>query len=284
MLKDRSADLKRRIAEHWNQIPIGTATDKFKSSHHKYSPEYFEDIEKFRYQEYASWLPTVVGFNEFSNQRGLEIGCGLGIDLAQFIRGGSRMSAIDLATVHIHLASLQLSQKDLAADLNVADAERLPFADDSFDFVFSNGVLHHTPNTAAAFDEIWRVLKPNGKIVILLYHQNSLQYWLRIVLHWSARRLVKSIFYRQKFSFQQLLNQVTDGVTNPLTKVYTRKRGKSLCHKFEGVTAGVYHLNAQDFPLGFLFPQPWLDKLSRRVGWYLVLRAHKPSQKTEVEV
>jgi ubiquinone/menaquinone biosynthesis C-methylase UbiE len=64
----------------------------------------------------------------------------------------------------------------------ISDGERLPFRTESFDVVYSNGVLHHTPDTAGAIREVHRVLRPGGTAKVMLYHRNSLNYWIEIVL------------------------------------------------------------------------------------------------------
>lgn len=60
------------------------------------------------------------------------------------------------------------------ARLFVADAENLPFKDNTFDFIYSWGVLHHTPNYQKAIREIHRVLKPDGKFCVMIYNKRSL--------------------------------------------------------------------------------------------------------------
>src|SRR5207248_8707048 len=71
------------------------------------------------------------------------------------------------------------------------NAESLSFADESFDWLYSHGVLHHTPNTQKAIDEVWRVLKPNGRAIIMLYHKSSFNYYARIMIYMRARLLLK---------------------------------------------------------------------------------------------
>ena len=69
--------------------------------------------------------------------------------------------------------------------VGVADAERLPFPDGSFDLVYSWGVLHHTPDTGASIREVLRVLRPGGEAKIMIYHKYSItgyMLWLRYAL------------------------------------------------------------------------------------------------------
>ena len=61
----------------------------------------------------------------------------------------------------------------------------------SFDWFYSHGVLHHTPDIQRAIDEVWRVLKPNGRTIIMLYHKHSFNYFVRIMTYMRLRVLLK---------------------------------------------------------------------------------------------
>ena len=83
----------------------------------------------------------------------------------------------------------------LSSKLNIGNAEILSFEDESFDFVYSWGVLHHSPNTRKCFDEIYRVLRPGGKAKIMIYHKYScvgLMLWLRYGL-FSLKPFIRAI-------------------------------------------------------------------------------------------
>jgi len=71
------------------------------------------------------------------------------------------------------------------------NAEQLSFPNESFDWVYSHGVLHHTPNTQRAMDEVHRVLKPGGRAIIMLYHKHSFNYFIRIMTFMRLRVLLK---------------------------------------------------------------------------------------------
>src|SRR2546422_824443 len=72
-----------------------------------------------------------------------------------------------------------------SCDTQVADAERLPFASDSFDLGYAFGALHHSPDTEKAIEELLRVVAPGGEIKIMLYNRHSiyvLNVWVKHAL------------------------------------------------------------------------------------------------------
>jgi len=271
-------EIKKRTIEHWSRIPIGTQTAGFASREDAFTKEYFEEHARFRYDVYAPWLRSVARFDGYRGKKILEVGCGIGTDLLEFARGGAAVTGLDLTPRHLQLAQLRFDLFGQKVNLVNGDAETLCFTDNSFDFVFSNGVLHHTPDTQAAIDEIHRVLKPGGEALIILYHRNSLAYYFGILLKSGTKRFVAHVLRGDnplKFSLARVLSASTDGEQNPLTKVYSRRDGIRMMQKFRLVQTEVYHLNRGDFPLSWLFPKTWLLRMSRSVGWYLVLHGTK---------
>jgi len=101
----------------------------------------------------------------------------------QFARGGARVTGVDLTPRSIETSRHHLKLYGQSGDFALTDAEHLPFADESFDVVYSNGVLHHTPDTAEAVREVYRLLRPGGLARVMLYHRNSWYYWFEIMLH-----------------------------------------------------------------------------------------------------
>ncbi len=118
----------------------------------------------------------------------------------------------------------------LPVEAQVADAENLPFESDSFDVVYSFGVLHHTPDTQKAIDEVYRVLKPGGKIIIMLYNRTSLHVWLGAPLYALAR-----LSGKKEPGHESLVKgwiRVYDGDGNPLGKAYSRGEMERMFSKF----------------------------------------------------
>lgn len=159
---------KSAVRGFWERTPCGS----WDASAPEGTREYFEQIERRRYE----LEPFIHGFADFSAARGkrvLEIGVGLGTDHVQFARAGAHLHGVDLTEKGVELVGRRLDLEGLGSDLQVADAERLPFDDESFDVVYSWGVLHHTPDTPAAVREAIRVLRPGGRLCAMLYARHS---------------------------------------------------------------------------------------------------------------
>jgi ubiquinone/menaquinone biosynthesis C-methylase UbiE len=227
---------EQNIQEFWSTHPcdealVGGLTDDYE--------EFFNRYDTFRYKRHSHLLRCLDAF-DFRNKRVLEIGLGLGADSEQIIRRGAIWNGIDLTSESIDRVTRRLSLRNLPYEhLKVANVCSLPFNDNSFDIVYSHGVLHHVPNIRKAQTEIHRVLKPDGLLVAMLYAKNSLNYWVSISL---LRRLALMLIYllglktrgivaqhmtsaRQAglFCYLRMANFIhrnTDGPLNPYTKVY----------------------------------------------------------------
>jgi len=292
-----NAELKERAREFWQQHPCGT---KF-SDAEMGSREFFERVEAHRYEK--EWhIRSAANFAGTRGLKVLEIGCGMGTDGAQFARAGADYTGIDLTDAAIELARKRFAVSGLSGNFRVSDAENLDFPNDSFDLVYSHGVLHHTPDIAAAVREIHRVLKPGGRAVVMLYHRGSYNYRIGIrVLRRAGAGLLKSengirIVHRLtgepidslrehaaslrnangNFSNTELLNQSTDGAGNPLARVYSRREARELFKDFREVEVRAYFLNKRFIPvLGNLLPRSIESALASRWGWHLWIYATK---------
>jgi SAM-dependent methyltransferase len=235
----------------------------------------------------------------------LEIGCGLGTDGAQFARAGANYTGIDLTDAAIDLARRRFELFQLPGTFRIADAERLDFPNNSFDLVYSHGVLHHTPDTSAAVREIHRVLRPGGKAIVMLYHRDSYNYRVNIsmlrrtgvhLLRWNAGvKLVHLITGEDEESLrehacqlqtksaylnsEEFLSRNTDGAGNPLARVYSRAEARELFKDFAHVELRTYFLNKRWLPLvGRILPRSVESQLSSRWGWHLWIYATKESE------
>ena len=153
--------------------------------------------EKFREHRYRTeWhIPLLVPFAEARGKKVLEIGIGNGADGAMLALNGAIYTGADLTPTALEATRRHFEVLGLAGEFKQENAEHLSFADESFDWVYSHGVLHHTPNTAAAIAEVWRVLKPGGRAIVMLYHKHSFNYWVRIMT-WMRLRVLAKILSR----------------------------------------------------------------------------------------
>jgi ubiquinone/menaquinone biosynthesis C-methylase UbiE len=263
---------KIRTREQWGQDPCGAEYDR---EHELGTRDFFDTIERHRYTEYAPWMPRVMEFEKFRGARLLEVGCGMGTDLLQFARNGARCVGIDLTPRSVEIMRHRFNLYGAEGDFMISDGERLPFRDESFDVVYSNGVLHHTPDTAGAIREVHRVLRPGGVAKVMLYHRNSLNYWVEIVLR---RGLLGAEFLRGR-SAEEIMSRViehSDHGARPLVKVYSRQKTRELFSQFKNVTIEVEQLTRDE--LRFLSPlisESRLDRLRKRIGWNVIVTAIK---------
>ena len=296
-MSEPNTKLKERVRAFWQANPCGT---KFADAEPG-SRRFYELVEQHRYEK--EWhIPIAADFAGARGWRVLEIGCGLGTDGAQFAKAGADYTGVDLTDAAVALARRRFELFNLPGTFRTADAENLEFAAESFDLVYSHGVLHHTPDPARAVREIHRVLCPSGRAVVMLYHRNSYNYRVNIrvlrrggvhLLKWeSGVHLVHKLtgepidslheHARKReqtngpLSAQEFLSQNTDGAGNPLARVYSRREARELFKDFTEVELRAYFLNKRFIPLiGNLLPRSVEAQLAARWGWHLWIYARK---------
>jgi len=266
------AEEKLRTREQWGQDPCGAEYDR---EHELGTREFFDQVEAYRYNEYAPWMPRLMEFEKFRDARLLEVGCGMGTDLLQFARGGARCTGVDLTPRSVEITRYRFQLYGAEGDFMISDGEHLPFRNESFDVVYSNGVLHHTPDTEGAVGEVHRVLKSGGVAKIMLYHRDSLNYWVEIVLR---RGLLGFEFLRGR-SAEEIMSRViefSEHDARPLVKVYSRKHTRELFKLFKDVRVEVEQLTRAELRvLSAVVSESLLDRLRRRIGWNVIVTAVK---------
>lgn len=212
---------KQLVKNFWNESSCGENL-YLKGSDARM--QFHNQLEK-RYQ----LEPYILSFADFSacrNKKVLEIGVGLGADHQMFAENGAILSGCDLTERAIEHTSNRLKLLELSSTLEVADAEKLPYADQQFDLVYSWGVIHHSPDTPAAALEIFRVMKPQGKGKIMIYHKHSMigyMLWLR----YGLARL------KPFTSLNEIYAQYLESLG---TKAYTVKEAQKMFSMFTSVS------------------------------------------------
>ncbi len=266
---DANDEYKEQTQDQWNNDPCGSHYVEDAKEH---TLEWYLQVERYRYDEYGPWMPEDMEFSRHSGKKLLEIGAGIGTDLSQFAKNGAEVTDIDLSAGHLALAKENFELRGLDGTFVHHDAETLPFDDNTFDVVYSNGVIHHTPNTSKVVREIYRVLKPGGKVIIMVYAEHSLHYWARLVYALGLRKNML-----EEWSIGEIMSrhvELSETGAKPLVKVYTKKRIEKMFSTFKNISVIKRQLiRAELPPYTSWLPLPLLGRI---MGWNLILKAEKP--------
>jgi SAM-dependent methyltransferase len=263
--------------------------------------ERYQAVRETRYR-LEPHLDELAGFESSAGRVVVEVGCGIGTDGTRFLQGGATYIGLDESDTAVKTARQTFDLLGLGGEVVAADATALPIREVAVDVVYSNGVLHHVDDTAAAVAEIHRVLRPGGHCVVMLYHRSSLNYRFNIlvlrrlgalallapgamrgigrltgeppVTLEGHRQLLRRHGLRYLADRQLFLSNNTDGPGNPLSKVYSTEEARRLFGRFQQIETQVRYLNLRTLPvLDRLLPDRLKERLARRWGWHLFVRA-----------
>jgi SAM-dependent methyltransferase len=213
-------DAAELAQSHWNETPLFLT-------------------EEVRYSIYP-WLYEAAEFKKHQGDKVLEVGCGTGADLLQFAKHGALATGVDLTTNHVELARNRVGK---LAVVHQADARHLPFEDESFDYVYSHGVLHHCDEPGQVVREIFRVLRPGGRFNVHVYAL------------WSYITFLKVLRYGSKWKLH-----VENSETPVHIDLYTGRKLRGLFGP--DISIEKYHCEPSQF-------------LSPLLGWFLVAKGQK---------
>lgn len=269
------------IKSFWNEHPCDDlqmeGLAKYKNNYEKF----FTVYDDFRYHQEAHILKCLDKI-DFKGKHVLEIGLGQGADSEQIIKRGALWSGVDLTQESVNRVKTRLSLRNIPyQELKQGSALELPFDDNSFDIVFSHGVLHHIPDIETAQREINRVLKPNGELVMMLYAKWSLNYLVSISIFRRLGLLVLFLInrdlggvYSQHLSnakksglwnylkMDNFIHKNTDGPLNPYSKVYDLSSVEKDFPDFKFLHSYKQFMHAPPLPVKQLH-------LARLLGWHL---------------
>lgn len=168
--------LKREVRQYWDSHLHDEQVVKSRVG----SSGFFEELERYRFGK-LNYLAELIDFPSYEGMKVLEVGCGAGIDLARFARAGAEVFGVDLSLQAVKLARKNFKLQDLVGRFGVMDGERLPFKPNSFDVVYSHGVVPYTVNPDRMVTEMHRVLQVGGTAVSMAYNRLSWLNWISAI-------------------------------------------------------------------------------------------------------
>ena len=219
-------------------------------------------------------------YQKFRGNDVLEIGCGMGCMAMLWAERGAIITATDLNPVSIEQTRHRFELYGIKGTIKQEDANSLSFKDKSFDYVYSWGVLHHSPEIERSISELFRVLKPEGEFGIMIYNRHSILY----------RYIIKYLegFLHGESSFLRpldLASRYTDGAKqegNPHTWPMTRKEVHQLFFPYTDTLAvkilgtdldSIFKMLLPG--LGYIIPKSFKKPWARRWGWSLWIYGRK---------
>jgi ubiquinone/menaquinone biosynthesis C-methylase UbiE len=267
-------------AAFWDSNPCGGQWDSYRAFlqwYRRTEPEMFAILDRY----------------DWAGKQVLEVGCGQGSALNYLPSAGASLVGLDMSLQSLYQTRAGASEleHEEAIALSQADAERLPFPDASFDMALSIGVLHHTSDTARGIQEIYRVLKPGGTALVMLYHSGNPKWWATASLR-GFSRLVDSVTGRPYTLLRYLqASQEQNSAAGtallelfgvPILRAFSNRHVRQLFGQFArvhitNVDPGFRRLlDVLPLPGLLAVPMAWLDRRTRHIwGFYQYIEAHK---------
>jgi len=237
------------VKKYWESNPIHSieygTIDSIK--------EYCKEVDNLRWTEHERWAEAE--FHDFKAKQSaklLDVGCGIGVFTRYYARKGYSVSGIDISKTAVNITNASLKAFGLEGNIKQSSAEKIPFKNNCFDYISSNGVIHHTENTEQAVAEIYRVLKPGGKAMISVYFRNILLNPIFFILTKNIFNLIiipGKLKGREKFldvKSPEDFVKVYDGNKTPIARVYSKKEVKKLLKEFK-----IIKMEPHYFPIRF---------------------------------
>lgn len=255
--------------------------------HTEFSKEFYQEIDNRFFsasREFMPWrqLPfeELIEYAQLPQQDVLEIGVGNGSHAQLLATYARSFTGIDLTSYSVESTSNRLQLAGLNANILQMDAEQLTFPDNSFDLVWSWGVIHHSSNTFKILEQINRVLRPRGKATIMVYYRS---WWNYYMFYGFFMGVLKGELLRYK-SIHEIVQNHNDGA---LARFYSVNEWKDLCSPlFDVERIRIYGDKNHLIPLPAsrlkdsvksLFPT-WLTRFlgsSAQMGGFLVAEMRK---------
>jgi SAM-dependent methyltransferase len=243
------------VKQFWESNPLWQGESRFEAG----TRPFFEEHRAVIVEDcFAGSMDERLFPSEPERQRVLDLGCGIGFWTVEFgLRGYREVTAADLTERAVELTRVRCALYNVHAAAVRADAEHLPFGDNSFTHVNCQGVIHHTPAPGVAIAEIARVLEPGGTASVSVYYRNlPLRLWpvLR-PLGGLALRAGAALRGRRREGIFALhdadeIVRTYDGADNPIGIALTRDEFRQLLQPhFEIVDMFLHFFPARTLPV-----------------------------------
>src|SRR6266849_294922 len=286
---------QERVRAYWNSKPC----DSEVSDRDWLSREYVLDVERQRY-ELQPHILEIISKIDWRGKRVLEVGAGMGTDARNIIGRGALYTGINVDRGSTEATLQALRVFSLPGTALERSATSLDFPDDTFDAVYSFGVLQHIPEVRKAVAEIQRVLKPGGELLVMVYNRSSINYVIEIMflrklglrllsvpgaialLQWLGFPREKlerhKEVYRQRgrMTDAEWLSRNTNGPDYPYCRVYDAKEAAELLSAFRIESNELHFFDHRHWGvLGRMVPQSVRKALGRVWGWHRIVYAKK---------
>ncbi|GAB4172310.1 MAG: hypothetical protein Fur006_01020 [Coleofasciculaceae cyanobacterium] len=272
-------DIDKKNANFWNEL-CGSGLAKSLGITES-TPESLQRFDQAYFDIYP-YLSQYVLNEDLSGKKVLEIGLGYGT-LGQLLASrGCNYFGLDIAPNAVEMMRYRLTQLGQnEQNVQVGSALEIPHEAESFDYVYSIGCLHHTGNLTQGISEVYRVLAPGGKAIIMLYHKNSFRQLVQVP--WQRIRNFSSVRWQGGYyhSFAQFVRSLYDtnskGEAAPHTDYVSRRKVRQLFKEFSKV-----RIDTQNFDTYVLFNgkrviyrEKLLNNIARILGLDLYIVATK---------
>lgn len=236
------------VQKYWDSRPCNIRH----SSKEIGSKEYYNDVEARKYLV-EPHIPAFAEFDRWKGKKVLEIGCGIGTDTINFARSGAKVTALDYSEESLKIAKKRAEVFNLPIKFYHADAEQIskivPL--DTYDLIYSFGVIHHTPHPLRAIDEVKKYMDKNSEFKIMVYNRNSYKTWWIIIKYGFGQ------FWKK----DKLIAKYSEAQTgSPVTYSYTKKTIHNLLDGFSTKNMFVDHI--------FPYSIPEYKKYEYKKVWY----------------
>lgn len=220
-----------------------------------FTAAWFEELEQKRYQRHGAWLPHALEFGRHPGESLLALGCGIGTDALTYARTGTRVTVTTTTGDYPDLIRDNFVRHGIESEFVRLDGPRLPFDDGRFDVVAWNGLYDADHPNPLRIAELFRVLKPGGKVIGLFPAHYDAAFWQDVLIP------LQRLWWRRP----------PDPATAPKT---TGRELRRLFDRFAEHRICKRHLRRGELPHAWrIFP---LMLLERVIGRVLVLKAKKP--------